>query len=148
MSAFLCNDQHINAMIRFGLTQNDTGPLAFRFGGHWKNYVTHESAQVLVDQNYRALKTRYGDNGKPHRINYSPFDPIYSPVEIIKACNCYNYQACETEDYKETQAAAIIKAIRELAIKNLPGYDNAQWEIVNSPLNQERAIASLQHQQI
>ncbi len=135
MSAFLCNDRHINAMVRYGITQSPD-PLAYRFGGnwHWQNCVVPDSAQVLVEQNYRSLGVRYGDGEKAHRINFSPFDPIHSPVEIIKACDCYNYQACETEDYQDTRAPAIVHAIRELAIKNLPGYDAAQWMIVNPPM--------------
>ncbi len=53
----------------------------------------------------------------------------YLPVEIIKACDCYDYQSCETPDWKDTEAYAIMQMLRKRAIYSLPGYEEAAWEI-------------------
>ena len=52
-----------------------------------------------------------------------------SPVQILKACQCYDYQACETEGYEQTDAQRITRAIAAHAINNLDGYDKAEWSI-------------------
>ena len=50
-----------------------------------------------------------------------------TPVEIIKLCDCYDYQSCETRDWETTEAFAICAALRAAAIDSLPGYEDAPW---------------------
>jgi hypothetical protein len=38
-------------------------------------------------------------------------------TQIVKACDCYDYQACETRDYESSEAAALVARVREAAIK-------------------------------
>lgn len=52
-----------------------------------------------------------------------------SPVQALKACECFDYQACEVEGYDRSKAANLIRCIRGLAIAALPGYADAEWEI-------------------
>ena len=37
--------------------------------------------------------------------------------------------SAETDNWKETEAYAIYDALKETAIRNLPGYEDARWEI-------------------
>jgi len=93
------------------------------------HHIGDEQGQALVDQNYRSVNHRYHEDAEPYQFRWRPFLPRLSPVEIIKACNCYRYQSCETPDFKETEAYAIMTALRERAIIHLPGYEEAAWEI-------------------
>lgn len=56
--------------------------------------------------------------------------PAFEPQRqkpIMRRLHCYDYQACETPDYPESWAAAVMRQIREAAILHLPGYDEAPW---------------------
>lgn len=132
MSAFLVNDHHINSLLTYANRER----LYF-----WNNTTNQRAdfahvdelqhfAEVLQAENLRSLNARYGDPVLEPSIN---FEFVYqlrlSPVEVIKACDCYDYQACETADYRQTLAADIIDLIRTHAIRALPGYDEADWEL-------------------
>jgi hypothetical protein len=78
-----------------------------------------------------ALRTR-GDPDEPHAYTFThDYNPKHlTPVQILKLCDCYEYQACETgEAYYQSFAHAIIQAIRGKAWRRLPGYDEAEWTI-------------------
>ena len=129
MSAFLVSDKHITEMLRFA-SANDGRVYC---GGEWLDLRVQENAQkvgqILVDENYRSLTSRYSRPNEPHTFqhNFLAFRPIMDAVEVVKLCHCYNYQACETDDYYETPAHQIVSAIQDCAIRVLPGYDKAEW---------------------
>ena len=54
---------------------------------------------------------------------------LWEPVELLSALACYEYQACETEDWESTEAAAFCRALRKELISRLSGYSEAPWEI-------------------
>jgi hypothetical protein len=128
MSAFIVSDKHISAMIFNAVTGNR---ISYYWNGkrHQMNCKSQEIGQKLVDENYRSVNSRYGENGQPHEFVMQHLERRYSPIEIIKACHCYNYQACETQDYFETEAHAIVKAIEASAVRDIAGYEQAAWEI-------------------
>lgn len=49
----------------------------------------------------------------------------------VKYCQCYDYQACETDNYEDTDAAKIIKHIKYEALRQslemIPEYNKAPW---------------------
>jgi hypothetical protein len=49
------------------------------------------------------------------------------PVEVLAACACYAYQSCEHEGWKASEARAYIEALKNRAIRALPGYGDAPW---------------------
>jgi hypothetical protein len=51
----------------------------------------------------------------------------YTPVRVLKACDCFEYQSCEHDGWKWSEALAFINALRNRAIECLPGYDEADW---------------------
>ncbi len=116
-----------------------------------------EVGQMLWDACVKSVLTRYPQDTKktmpgptgetfeyerhrpeiiPHKSNtmlisargLTPFVEI-DPVQTLKACNCYDYQSCEARDWEESEAYAYIQALKEAAIRVLPGYDDAEWEI-------------------
>ena len=59
--------------------------------------------------------------------------PLAAPLDalvILKACDGFDYQACETDDYEQSVACCIVNAIRGYAIRRLPGYSASPgWEL-------------------
>lgn len=96
-------------------------------------------ANILREENIRSVQHRYPDVD----IDELPGDYAlgliqitakglantrdYPPMIIIKACHCVNYQSCETDDWKDTPACALLQKIEAAAVRRLPGYDDAPW---------------------
>jgi hypothetical protein len=90
---------------------------------------------------------------------FVPFDERPTPVSLLKGCDCFDYQACETGDYGSSIACAIIEAIRKRAILCLPEYDDAPgWDFTRkkhaapaanasptTPITDAAAAATAQH---
>ena len=55
-----------------------------------------------------------------------------SPIEIVKLYHSYCYQSCEAPDWKETEAHAIVEALRERSIQRIEGYDKGPWTLYDN----------------
>jgi len=135
MSAFIVSDATIDALVTYAVG-----------GGSWRaiDCDPQEAGQILVNENYRSCNHRYrGEHGEPHVYSWKPYARPLSAVEVIKLCNHYDYQACETDDYEQTQAAAIIRRIRDKAIYSLPGYDEAPWGLADDDRSNAVSLSSL-----
>jgi hypothetical protein len=53
--------------------------------------------------------------------------PEIDPVQVIKACDCYEYQSCEHDGWADSEACRFITSLRKGAAHALPGYDGADW---------------------
>jgi hypothetical protein len=49
------------------------------------------------------------------------------PVQVLKSCNAFRYQACEHDGWESSEACSFIDSLREKAISCLPGYEDASW---------------------
>ena len=101
-------------------------------------------ANVLYAENVRSVGARYpedtfesmpGPIDKPEQIHITARDEtlaIYrlKPVEILKMCDCLEYQSCETDDWETTVACRLWNAIRRAAIRALSGYEDAPWNYI------------------
>lgn len=129
MSAFLVSDKHISEMLRFA-SANDG---RVHYDDEWLDLKVPDEAQkvgqILLNENYRSLNARYGSPNKPHNFRYNPFSlrPVMGAIEVVKLCHCYDYQACESDDYYETPAHSITQAIQDCAVRTIPGYEEAEW---------------------
>ena len=124
MSAWLCSENHINLIASFAANPE----AAFK---------------ILVDENLRSLSARYPgrdflDEWKQEAAQFKfcpsslAFRDIANTQEatlIVKQCDCYDYQACETDDYSMTEAARLVEAVRKLAIQAGGDSDGALWEM-------------------
>jgi hypothetical protein len=127
MSAFVCSKKHVAALATFAVAKKvwlgskSAGP-----GDYESIYKT------LAAENVRSVCHRYAADKAE---NYADFlKPqgkfvVDNPVSIIKLAQCLDYQSCETDDWKDTQACGILKSIINAAINALPGYDAAPWAI-------------------
>jgi hypothetical protein len=127
MSAFVVSKKHVAALANFAVSHKvwlgskSAGP-----GDYESIYKT------LAAENVRSVCHRYAADKAE---NYADFlKPqgkfvVDNPVSIIKLAQCLDYQSCETDDWKDTQACGILKSIINAAINALPGYDAAPWAI-------------------
>ncbi len=142
MSAYVVDRNHIRCLVEYALMHGLT----------WVWNVKHEPTsydrgrleradykgaarmgQRLWDANVASVLCRYpGEAGDlPGPTDEAPY--VYSvhapsmvtpsPEAIIGACGCYEYQACESPIYAESEAHAIIEAIRREACRRLKGAD-------------------------
>lgn len=149
MSAFVVSHDHIDALLSFASMRYTYGPVSYYVKETGARVtITEENAteigRILLTENERSIYARYpdckpgNDDSRPGTIgedatsyNFTRW-PLTSPltaVSILKGCSCFDYQACETDDYEQSLACTIIEAIRQRAIGRLPGYDEAPgWE--------------------
>lgn len=122
MSAFICNHHHINAIVSFGVMQRV-----------FARADAQDVAQMLLTENAKSVDARYGagqaaEFGVPLTIRFREVHGL-SPVQIIKACQCLAYQSCEHREWEASKARLTIDAISKAAIRALPGYSDAAWEL-------------------
>lgn len=112
------------------------GPTAIETANRRGRTLTHANASevglMLLAQNYASVNFRYAekdDDFPMYRFRELPGIPSRHPVTVLKALDGYEYQACETPDWEETEAHAFCQALRKRMIHKLPGYDDAPWSI-------------------
>lgn len=146
MSAFIVDDMHINAIVTYAADKRIS---------YWEKktgnrvevtaFNAEEVGRILMAENVRSVVARYGDGLEDTEVNadaayqYRLFATPLTAVEIIKACNCLEYQSCETDDWEETLAWEILNRVKSHAAHDIPGYDAAPWGI------DERTMKELKH---
>jgi len=134
MSAYMVSDNHIHALVGYMIREriiyypNDNARMAVTADN------AEEVGQILVDENYRSVNQRYqerteGHFGKAPTYKFKGVRILPDALAMLKACNCYEYQAGENDDWEQSVAYKIVNAIKEHAIRKLPGYDDAPWGI-------------------
>jgi hypothetical protein len=94
--------------------------------------------QLLWNACIRSVAHRYphdtvpdlpGPIGESYEYSTHHEDPhrVMDPVQVLKTCDCYEYQACESPEYADSEAAAFIQSLRKSAVGRLPGYEEAKW---------------------
>jgi hypothetical protein len=98
---------------------------------------------MLWRANEESIRARYPDckgpadypgNGRDAATGYtltgSDFGRMpanVEPVQVLKACNAFRYQACEHAGWEASEACSFIDSLKEKAISCLNGYDAAEW---------------------
>jgi hypothetical protein len=133
MSAYMVSENHIHALVNYALREN----LDYRAADR-RVRITPESAeeigQILSDENYRSVHHRYADRaadyfGAPPTYKFRLVRNLPDAVTMLKLCDCYAYQACETDDWESSIACKLVAAIKDRAARKVPGYDAAPWGI-------------------
>ncbi len=158
MSAFMVGARHIDALMTAGieLLGNSWGRLRWLAPATEYAEGTHERGEpwgpnaieecnkrrreltvftagrtgaMLLAENRRSVDHRYDEHEEEEPYTYNRFERRLSPVEVLKAIACYEYQSCEHPEWQESEAHAFCEAFRHAMIGKLPGYDEAAWEI-------------------
>jgi hypothetical protein len=151
MSCFVVSDYHVSALVAWAIRQGldlAASPDA----------VAHE----LASANRAAFNERYGGR---YQMEFEPFGGLdrsagaeLLPVAIVKACDCLDYQASDWSTWERSDACLALGAIRaaaaaladpgQHAIRELPGYDAAAWELLppaDLAAERDRRLASLDY---
>jgi hypothetical protein len=135
MSAFVVSNNHINEIVRYIDTPNFSSLSYIKRmlsypetleGEKLFQYIGYE----LMNENCKSVNSRYKTNEFiPFVFKRKVGDKKLSPVEILKLINCLDYQSCEHDTWKESNAYLILSVIKNFAISRLQGYENAEWTI-------------------
>ena len=120
MIAYIVSNNTINALVKgFEIYGVDLQTDYKGIGGIMLNVCELRNAvgQKLLDQNYKSVNYRYNEDTPTPTYEYEDID--VDPGIILGCARCYNYQACETEDYFESD---ICEAINKLKMKMLDRY--------------------------
>ena len=138
MSSFVLDRDHISGMLQ--ATQYTRDGAYVYFDGEGDSIRQGDDlnvpGQILSDENYRQVNGRYDREDKAPKFFVVPVKRL-EPVQIIKLVDCWRYQSCDLDDYKDTHAWAIATALRDAAISGLPGYDEADWEYIKEMVQNE-----------
>ena len=144
MSAYVVSHNHINYLVR---AMNEYAHTGYIKTYYYNNEPVHflsdlnRVGRVLAQANVNGVQHRYPDD-LPYelpgpiptpiadRYQYNAMQPLpITGAAVLKALAGYVYQASELPDWEESEAYAICRHIREEAIRNLPGYEDADWDI-------------------
>jgi hypothetical protein len=128
MSAFIVTDYHINALVSYGVNNQ-----ARYWDGQQWIYFNKETAPALASRLYRAnvqsVNSRYGERNRSTGFGYKHVVVSHlSPADVIRACDCLDYQSCERKGWDGSQARKTLQAIRERAIEQL-ACCSSTWEL-------------------
>lgn len=142
MSAYLVPDYHINALVSWAASRHGSNAVSYYWGGRRREVRGDEKriASVLFAENVRSVNARYKEADPAHGFKFKLVPNRLNPIDVIKACHGYGYQACEAEGYEESEAFAICAAIAQSAIRALPGYEESNaWCLSGPEFNKEAA---------
>lgn len=132
MSAFLVNDFHINALVSWAADKAGPNIVSYYWGGRRRNIRGDEAriASVLWAENVRSVNSRYNECDQAHGFRFKREPRAYEmqPGVILGALHCLEYQSCESSDWDQSEAFAIIRGIERAAIRMVKGYEGA-WEL-------------------
>lgn len=135
MSAFLVPAYHINALVSWAAGKHGSNAVSYYWGGKHREVRNDEAriASVLYAENVRSVNARYQEHDPAHGFKFKRVPNLLNPVDVIKACHGYSYQACEADDWEQSEAFAIIKGIERSAVRSLPGYAESDAWVLDDP---------------
>lgn len=149
MSAFMVSKEHIDALVEtalFGPTGLQCGTWFVPYFGKPSKKLYPENAselgEMLVKENLSSIHFRYPDTVTNPDNTPGPIEQYWlteyqfhggkhlSIIEALKAIRCYEYQSCEHPEWEMSAAKQFCESFTNTLISVLPGYDQAEWEIV------------------
>ena len=90
--------------------------------------------QMLRDENIRSLESRYQDIWRglepmPREFPTRWLTPVgrLRPMEVIKACDYYEYQSSEHAGWWTSDAHSFVDCLRAATWRTTPEYQRANW---------------------
>lgn len=148
MSAYHCSAEHLAILVAWASDHRRPSPVRYYFGGAWVELANDPARAfaVLGNENARSVAHRYREAPTPFNFKYSRpcIASDADPRAIVRGCDCLDYQSCETDDWKQTEAYAILNAIRERAILQLCAGCEV-WDLTAKALDPRAAVSEAQH---
>lgn len=152
MSAYIVDRNHIVYLLTAAMSRrlNSCGGTFSWYAGERPNLKRGELsstdyrravevANMLWSENVKSVRDRYdhrgddlpGPNDRNYTVTLADFNGTVwdstEPVQVLKACDCYEYQSCEHDGWPASEAHAFIEGLRGRAWRALVGYDDAKW---------------------
>jgi hypothetical protein len=122
MSVMQLSREHISALVKckkeFYVYNNETNKNEF--------LSQQEAGQELLSLNRKTYCNRYNDMYKQKEFRMVNV-PEYSPVQILKLYQCYQYNI--DKNIATLYAQQILDAIYLRLLDLQPGYEEAEWSI-------------------
>ena len=148
MSCYICEKKHIWYLVKFAEVLNRPP-----FGLEWRKFpgsldyarakmnetTPGAVAVMLYAANIKSVAERYeGRQETPEAIKILPIsrnlfvkDPeiwtLADFAQAYKSIDCYEYQACDADDWNESEAKGFCDALRDYLSRAIPGYEEAEW---------------------
>jgi hypothetical protein len=147
ISAYICQKEHIIYLLQAAMSRRlnpHGGHFTWNAAGHaqaWHrgelacNDYEHAAkvANMLWRENKASVLARYGRDDDYSAIEeikareIGVFHAEIDPVQVLKSCDCLEYQSCEHDGWEASEAKAFLEALRGSAWRSLPGYEKAAW---------------------
>jgi hypothetical protein len=86
--------------------------------------------QMLWEENHKSINARYTSRVEVcPRFTFKRPATSYGPLAVIKQIDCYEYQSCEHDGWKDSKARRFCRDLKSRLISNMPEYDAAPWGI-------------------
>ena len=134
MSAFLVTPEHISEIVKYAKKKE------FRYA---YNCFTKEQidcdpknmVKLMAQANIDSLVARYGDDPKDYSNYVDECLDSFSTLgradlgsdDIYNMLACWNYQACEVDNWFETDAYWLGVYLKDFAAKKMATNANVQW---------------------
>lgn len=139
MSANVLDKTHFDAVLTAALAMIRPGEQVYWFvasDSDNPNFLTRETASrvgaVLLAENVKSVNHRYSDDDPAPSYEFTRLRGNPTPVQLLGMLHGYEYQACEHPDWRNSEAYAIVRRLERLAMRRLPGYDDAPWTVSDS----------------
>jgi len=134
MSAFVVDHQHINFLVEAGRHYEVLWPGETEIRKLWRRADKHtlsEVGQMLWDENIKSVRGRYPQDTLeqvPCKLDDYPFQYRHihtfangqtTPLQVLESCRAYEYQVCEHEEWRDSEACYFIEQLRKEAINRL-----------------------------
>ncbi|MGW6332147.1 hypothetical protein [Nocardia rhamnosiphila] len=110
-----CGNAHIdvlvNAIAQYGAASTSTGRIDYQPLG-----------QLLWDENVRSVDHRYQETNPRDRYVLHTTEGDLDPLAVLKAIDCYQYQACEHPEWADSNASAWMTQLRDAIYTAVPRY--------------------------
>jgi hypothetical protein len=123
MSAFIVSYNHINTICNY-INRHQI----------LHKFVTQDEAEAIgrlwMAENVKSVNNRYSEDDIEPLYCFSRIDVSHiTPIQFIKLLDCLEYQSCEHDDYRESEAYIMLSRYRYGAIGMIEGYQSAAWAI-------------------
>ena len=124
MSCYVVDKKVIDLVVSWIFDHNDYKAENYHYDGYMGilldvKEMRNAIGQSLLDANYDSVNYRYDENRKAPTYEYSE-DALYESckngtylADVYSAIQEYNYQACETENYFESELYHSLQDVKE-----------------------------------
>lgn len=124
MSCYICSKNTImvvaQGLIDYGIDKDYRLVNYSAMASVLVNERYQELAQVLLEQNYASVNSRYNENTKAPKEKFERID--YNCGTLLGCIQNYNYQSCNTEDYNNSLICRALKALKNKMLERLIKY--------------------------